>query len=68
VLLAQADERKELGNTASDRVWRQVQEVVERLLESVGDRHARVERPTRLLEDHLHGAAHLPQPSAPVVD
>jgi len=67
VLLAQSDEREQLGNTASDRVCRQVHEVVERLLERVGDRHARVERSTGLLEDHLHGAAHLPQPGAPVV-
>jgi len=61
VLLSQTDKRQELGNTDPDRVSRQVHEVVERLLQRVGDRHARIERTAGLLEDHLHCAAHLPQ-------
>ena len=56
----QADQRQQLLHPRAHRLPPSPQVVdLDRLGDDVADRHARVERGVRVLEDHLHVAAHL---------
>ena len=60
----QPDEPQQLLHPPSPILDRADRVVVQRLLQDVADRHPRIERRERVLEDHLHLPAHPPQRGA----